>query len=132
MVDSSDRERIDDASGCDYAAKQALHTMLADELLQGVPLLVLANKQDLPNALSVDEVEDRLALNEIHDRDWKIIGSVAVTGKGLYEGLDWIVGDVVGDKLFPDVQFQGGGKQQKEKSTSSSVKSFFSRFARKK
>ena len=132
MVDSYDRKSIDDSSGYPYSsAKHALHTMLADEQLQGVPLLVLANKQDLPNALSVDEVEDRLALNDINDRDWKIMGSCAITGEGLYEGLDWILSaEYAEPQLFPDVK--GGRKQRKEKSTSSSVKSFFSRFARKK
>ena len=107
--------------------------MLADEQLQGVPFLVFANKQDLPNALSVDEVKDRLALNEIDDRDWKIMGSSAITGERLYEGLDWILTLFSAKhKLFPDVEFQEGGKQRKGNTTSASVKSFFSRFARKK
>ena len=69
--------------------------MLADEKLQGVPFLVFADKQDLPNALSVDEVKDRLALNEIDDRDWKILGSGAVTGMGLWEGLITIIEELV-------------------------------------
>ena len=51
-MDSNDRERIDiagDSGTTEDTAKGALYTMLADEQLQGVPLLVLANKQDLPN-----------------------------------------------------------------------------------
>ena len=146
MVDSNDRERIDTAGysgSAEDTAKGALYTMLADEAVQGVPLLVLANKQDLidlPNTVSVDEVKDRLALNDINDREWKIMGSCAITGEGLWEGLDWALSADEG-KLFyngndlevGDVQQdQGGGKKATGKSVSSSVKSFFTRFARKK
>jgi ADP-ribosylation factor-like protein 1 len=49
VVDSADRERIE-------IAKQELELMLQEEELKGVPVLVLANKQDLPNALNDQEV----------------------------------------------------------------------------
>lgn len=38
--------------------------MLEDELRDAV-LLVFANKQDLPNAMSVTELTDKLALNSL-------------------------------------------------------------------
>eukprot|EP01084_Bolivina_argentea_P319747 554607_1 len=56
MVDSNDRERIDDSSGCEGSAKEQMHLMLAEDEMQNVVLLVFANKQDLPNAMSVNEV----------------------------------------------------------------------------
>lgn len=40
-VDSNDRERIQES-------KKTFDTMISNEYLKGVPLLVLANKQDLP------------------------------------------------------------------------------------
>lgn len=46
VVDSNDRERIGDA-------KEELDKMLCEEEIQDVPLLVIANKQDLPNAMSI-------------------------------------------------------------------------------
>jgi ADP-ribosylation factor-like protein 1 len=49
VVDSADKERIE-------IAKQELDLMLQEEELKGVPVLVLANKQDLPNALNDQEV----------------------------------------------------------------------------
>lgn len=49
VVDSADKERIE-------IAKQELELMLQEEELKGVPVLVLANKQDLPNALNDQEV----------------------------------------------------------------------------
>lgn len=40
MVDSSDRERM-------ASARQELTRMCGDEELRGVPLIVIANKQDI-------------------------------------------------------------------------------------
>ena len=40
--------------------------------MAGVPLLVLANKQDLINALPANEVADGLNLFGIRDRAWQI------------------------------------------------------------
>ena len=80
VVDSNDLERTSDA-------REELHHMLTDPELQNAPLLVLANKQDLPHALSASELTDRLALNGVRDRQWFIQGSCAVSGDGLYQGM---------------------------------------------
>lgn len=44
--------------------------MLAEDELREAILLVFANKQDLPNAMSVNEVTERLGLNQIRNRQW--------------------------------------------------------------
>ena len=49
-----------------------------------------AAKQDLPNAMKVQEVTERLGLNKLRNRQWYIQGASAPTGDGLYEGLDWL------------------------------------------
>ena len=54
------------------------------------PLLVLANKQDLPNAKPVSEITEALGLHKLRNRQWYIQATCAVTGDGLYEGLDWL------------------------------------------
>lgn len=52
----------------------------------------MANKQDLPNALSVSAIcANNLNLPAIRNRDWFIQGICAITGDGLYEGLDWAI-----------------------------------------
>ncbi len=53
-------------------------------------VLVLANKQDLPQAMTVAEVSDKLQLKEIKDKAWYIQSCSAVSGDGLSEGLDWL------------------------------------------
>ena len=90
VVDSNDRERIDDASGSDNSAKEELHRMLAEDELREAVVLVFANKQDLPNAMSVNEVTEKLGLNQLRNRQWYIQSTCATTGDGLYEGLDWL------------------------------------------
>ena len=90
VVDSNDRERIDDSSGSDNSAKEELHRMLAEDELRDAVVLVFANKQDLPNAMSVNEVTEKLGLNQLRNRQWYIQSTCATTGDGLYEGLDWL------------------------------------------
>jgi len=74
----------------EYSAKEELHRMLAEDELRDAALLVFANKQDLPNAMKVQEVTERLGLNKLRNRQWYIQGASAPTGDGLYEGLDWL------------------------------------------
>tara|TARA_B110000285_G_C14752536_1_gene435838 strand:+ start:439 stop:657 length:219 start_codon:yes stop_codon:yes gene_type:complete len=45
VIDSADRERLE-------VARQELELMLQEEELKGAPVLILANKQDLPNAMN--------------------------------------------------------------------------------
>ena len=75
-----------------YSAKYELDLLLVEEELQGVPLLVFANKQDLPNAASINEITNELGLNKIlqKDRKWHIEASIATRGDGINKGLNWL------------------------------------------
>uniref|UniRef100_A0AAY5E9L7 ADP-ribosylation factor-like 4D n=1 Tax=Electrophorus electricus TaxID=8005 RepID=A0AAY5E9L7_ELEEL len=56
---------------------------------QGVPVLLLANKQDLPAALAVSEVEKVLAVHELSANTLHHVqGCSAVDGQGLQQGLE--------------------------------------------
>jgi len=83
VVDSDDRSRIDIAAA-------ELHKMLQEPELRDAVLLVLANKQDLPHAMSAAEVADKMGLNGLRARPWYVQACRATTGQGLYEGLDWV------------------------------------------
>jgi small GTP-binding protein len=83
VVDSNDRERVSEAN-------EELQKMLREDELREAVLLVFANKQDLPNAMSVSEVTDKLGLHSVTNRKWYIQSTCATTGDGLYEGLDWL------------------------------------------
>jgi ADP-ribosylation factor protein 1 len=49
VVDSNDRARIDEAC-------QELHRMTNEDELKHKPVLIFANKQDLPDAMTLDEL----------------------------------------------------------------------------
>ncbi|KAM3511756.1 hypothetical protein MY11210_004576 [Beauveria gryllotalpidicola] len=51
------------------AAKEELHSLMSYHSLGGIPLLVLGNKSDLPNKLSVDDLIDSLDLKAIQGRE---------------------------------------------------------------
>eukprot|EP00742_Colponemidia_sp_Colp-10_P001244 GILJ01001340.1.p1 GENE.GILJ01001340.1~~GILJ01001340.1.p1 ORF type:complete len:182 (-),score=12.77 GILJ01001340.1:235-780(-) len=82
VVDSSDLDRI-------ALAKKELDAVLVDVQLEGVPLLVLANKTDLPEALSKEEVSEHLGLSQLN-RPWHIQATVAKSGLGIQEALLWL------------------------------------------
>ena len=92
VVDSNDRDRIDADSmhGERKSARDELQKMMVEDQLRDAVLLVLANKQDLPDALSVNEITERLGLNSVRNRPWYVQACCATTGDGLYEGLDWL------------------------------------------
>ena len=83
VVDSNDRDRIDEN-------KEELHKMLNEEELKDAVLLVFANKQDLPGAMTCPELTEKLGLHQIRGRTWFIQSTCATRGDGLYEGLDWL------------------------------------------
>ncbi|KAL6184197.1 hypothetical protein ACLB2K_045601 [Fragaria x ananassa] len=87
-VDSSDLRRLDDC-------KMELHNLLKEERLSGSSLLILANKQDIKGALTLEEISKVLNLEAIDKtRHWNIVGCSAYTGEGLLEGFDWLVQDI--------------------------------------
>lgn len=91
VVDSSDRERLGDC-------RAALEDLLTQERLAGASLVILANKQDLEGALTLDKIRGVLRLNEdnpkFRKRHWSVFACSAMTGEGLVEGMDWIVEDI--------------------------------------
>eukprot|EP01062_Namystynia_karyoxenos_P021388 TRINITY_DN1813_c0_g1_i2.p2 TRINITY_DN1813_c0_g1~~TRINITY_DN1813_c0_g1_i2.p2 ORF type:complete len:209 (+),score=104.45 TRINITY_DN1813_c0_g1_i2:80-628(+) len=83
VVDSADRDRVSQA-------RDELQKLLQEEELRECSVLVYANKQDLPRAMSTAEVTEQLGLRSAPARDWYVQGSCAATGEGIYQGLDWL------------------------------------------
>ncbi|XP_017287018.1 ADP-ribosylation factor 1 [Kryptolebias marmoratus] len=87
VVDSNDPERIKEAA-------DELHMMLEEDELRGVSVLVFANKQDLPRAMSVSDISEALGLSGA-PQPWFVQASCAVSGAGLVEGLDWLSNQIL-------------------------------------
>ncbi|XP_038222776.1 ADP-ribosylation factor 2 [Colias croceus] len=83
VVDSSDTKRIAEA-------ENELANMLKEDELRDAVILVFANKQDMPNAMTAAELTNALNLNNLRNRRWYIQATCATQGQGLYEGLDWL------------------------------------------
>ncbi|KYM93936.1 ADP-ribosylation factor-related protein 1, partial [Cyphomyrmex costatus] len=86
IVDSSDRDRIPDS-------KETFDKVISSEHLIGVPLLVLANKQDVPDCMGVREVKPIFNQNAhlIGRRDCMVMPVSALNGDGVDEGIHWLV-----------------------------------------
>ncbi|KAL0984181.1 hypothetical protein UPYG_G00138210 [Umbra pygmaea] len=82
VVDSTETERMEEA-------KVELHKITRTSENQGVPILVLANKQDLTSALCASDVEKVLAVHELNATTLHHVQSCsAVDGEGLQPGLE--------------------------------------------
>uniref|UniRef100_A0A8C7M022 ADP-ribosylation factor 6 n=1 Tax=Oncorhynchus mykiss TaxID=8022 RepID=A0A8C7M022_ONCMY len=63
VVDCADRDRIDEA-------RQELHRIINDREMRDAIILIFANKQDLPDAMKPHEIQEKLGLTRIRDRNW--------------------------------------------------------------
>ncbi|XP_074889283.1 ADP-ribosylation factor-like protein 14 [Buteo buteo] len=81
VVDSSDKQRLEES-------KKEFEIILKNEFIKSVPVVVLANKQDLPGALNAEEITRRLKMKKYcSDRNWYVQPCCAITGEGLSEAL---------------------------------------------
>ncbi|KAL2341243.1 hypothetical protein Fmac_009183 [Flemingia macrophylla] len=84
VIDASCPSRFEDA-------KSALEKVLRHEDLQGAPLLILANKQDLPEAVSAEELAQYLDLKKLDERVFMFEAVSAYDGMGIRESAEWLV-----------------------------------------
>lgn len=82
VVDSVDVERMEEAK------MELMRTAKSPDNSQ-VPILILANKQDLPGARDPKEIEKHLGLHELGTGHlYHVQPACAITGEGLDDGLD--------------------------------------------
>ncbi len=79
VVDSSDKERIE-------LARNELYNLLDFEDMKKIPIIIIANKQDLETSMSLSDIEILMRLSEIQN-PYQIYGSVATTGEGLLKAV---------------------------------------------
>ncbi|KAK9178767.1 hypothetical protein WN943_027960 [Citrus x changshan-huyou] len=84
VIDAACPSRFEDS-------KTALEKVLRNEDLQGAPLLILANKQDLPDAVSADELARYLDLKKLDERVCMFEAVSGYDGFGIKESVEWLV-----------------------------------------
>lgn len=80
VVDSTDRERLPEAA-------KALKRILSEDKVEGLPLMVLANKKDLPNSMTIRDISNQLNLPALTNRLWEIQACSAKQGLGLNQAF---------------------------------------------
>lgn len=93
VVDSACQSRFEDT-------KSALEKVLRHEDLQGAPILIYANKQDLPGAVSAEELARYLDLKELNERPYMFQAISAYDGLGVKDGINWLVDAMERSKRF--------------------------------
>ncbi|KAK9665529.1 hypothetical protein RND81_14G118200 [Saponaria officinalis] len=84
VVDANTPSRFEDS-------KSALEKVLRHHDLQGAPLLILVNKQDLSSAESAEEVARYLDLKKLDERAYMFQGVSAYDGRGIRESVEWLM-----------------------------------------
>ena len=84
VVDSADPDNI-------AVSKTELHDLLAKPALERIPVLVLGNKNDLPEALSVDELIEKLNLKALINREVCCYSISAKNSVNIDITIDWLI-----------------------------------------
>lgn len=109
VIDSSDRFRISEA-------REELFRMINEDELKNVPILLFSNKQDLPCAMTLDELQDKLNLTKLNgEREWFLQATCATSGDSLFEGLNWLSQVILkkSDAINPIVEMTNDIKMMK-------------------
>ncbi|NWR31172.1 ARL11 protein, partial [Tachuris rubrigastra] len=80
VIDSTDMARLSEAV-------VALEEALSHPSMAGIPVLLLANKQEVPGALAPAELGEMLRRGQLAGHRWMLRGCSAHTGQGLQEVL---------------------------------------------
>lgn len=84
VIDAAAASKFDDS-------KFALEKVIRHEHLKGAPLLIVANKQDLPGAINDEELAKFLHLKELDERPYTFQAVSAYDGRGIRSGINWLV-----------------------------------------
>ena len=83
VIDSSDKTSLE-------TNKNYVHSLFNDDYFTKSKFLIIANKQDNPNAIGVEELISLLDIRSFIDTKCHIQGTCATSGDGINEALGWI------------------------------------------
>ncbi len=84
VVDAADPDRFPEAK------MELWKYVINNPQTTGIPILVLANKQDLPNAQPPGKVAYALDLHKVYNHSYSIMPTSAKTGFNIQEALEWL------------------------------------------
>ncbi|CEP14333.1 hypothetical protein [Parasitella parasitica] len=86
VVDSTDPVRLEEC-------RDTFEKMITNDAVEGVPVLMLANKQDVSGSLRVEQVKEvfnKIAA-KLGARDSRVLPVSALEGNGVEDAIDWLV-----------------------------------------
>ncbi|MEA2071048.1 MAG: ADP-ribosylation factor-like protein [Asgard group archaeon] len=85
VIDSSDFERFE-------ITKDQFHTIIESQINPQIPVLILLNKCDLPNRISLDDFIVRFGLDDPSlPFEWALFETSSITGEGIVDAMNWLV-----------------------------------------
>ncbi|XP_063693388.1 ADP-ribosylation factor 1-like 2 [Bolinopsis microptera] len=89
VVDCWDFTRVDEV-------REELSNLLALPEMQDVPIMIFGNKQDMRGAVNPPQLIEQLHMNRYNNHSWYVQGTCAVTGEGIWEGIE-IIAEMIKD-----------------------------------
>ena len=90
VVDSADKSKMANA-------KSELFKLLDESSLSVCPILIYCNKQDLPNALNLEQIKQELDYDKINRKNKSIQLCSALKNEGILEGFDKLIKYIIKD-----------------------------------
>lgn len=84
VIDAADHDKLD-------AARTELRNLLDKPQLATIPVLVLGNKNDLPGALTVDQIIESMNLKQIASREVSCYSISAKNQVNIDITLQWLI-----------------------------------------
>lgn len=84
VIDAADAERFPEAK------EELWKFVINNPRVQGIPILILANKQDLAEAHSAGQVARALDLHKVTIHSYAIVPTSAKSGFNVEEALEWL------------------------------------------
>ncbi|SCV70214.1 BQ2448_1608 [Microbotryum intermedium] len=86
VIDSTDQDRIEECWN-------VFETIVSDRRVDGVPTLVLANKQDAQGAMKVEDIKqmfNQLIVGKLNVSEGAVMPISALRGDGIREAVQWL------------------------------------------
>ncbi len=84
VIDAADRERFP------LAKKELWYHVIENPMVKKIPILILANKQDLDDVASPGEVARAMGLHMVMNHSYAIFPTSAASGFNVSEALEWV------------------------------------------
>ena len=89
VVDCWDFTRVDEV-------RDELSNLLSLPEMADVPIMIFGNKQDMRGAVNPPQLIAQLQMSRYNNHSWYVQGTCAVTGEGIWEGVE-IIAEMIKD-----------------------------------